>query len=212
MRDLAQNIEISKKVEGFTDENKKHYEKYIKEIRKGMGNVKRGSLQIGACLSVVKREGYYKIGGFSNVYDFAKEEFGLSKGSCNQFINICEKFCRIDENGVTPGLKEEYEKYGISQLRELLAVDEVHHGEFRPDMTIKEMKEKKARLNEPLLGNGNRKVEGIVKKQDSVHEYSYASYGEMIEQLTSMKEELVSEEEQSRKLTLRIVIEKPCLN
>ena len=79
--------------------------------------------------------------GCKDIYDFAERRFGIGRTSTKNFLAIHEKFM----SGVV--LKEDYRGYKQSQLMELLPVsDDVIKSSFKPEMSVKQIREKKKEL------------------------------------------------------------------
>lgn len=79
--------------------------------------------------------------GCKDIYDFAERRFGIGRTSTKNFLAIHEKFM----SGVV--LKEDYRGYKQSQLMELLPVsDDVIKSSFNPEMSVKQIREKKKEL------------------------------------------------------------------
>lgn len=80
--------------------------------------------------------------GCKDIYDFAERRFGIGRTSTKNFLAIHEKFM----SGVV--LKEDYRGYKQSQLMELLPVsDDVIKSSFKPEMSVKQIREKKRNLS-----------------------------------------------------------------
>lgn len=79
--------------------------------------------------------------GCKDIYDFAERRFGIGRTSTKNFLAIHEKFM----SGVV--LKEDYRGYKQSQLMELLPVsDDIIKSSFKPEMSVKQIREKKKEL------------------------------------------------------------------
>ena len=79
--------------------------------------------------------------GCKDIYDFAERRFGIGRTSTKNFLAIHEKFM----SGVV--LKEDYRGYKQLQLMELLPVsDDVIKSSFNPEMSVKQIREKKKEL------------------------------------------------------------------
>lgn len=79
--------------------------------------------------------------GCKDIYDFAERRFGIGRTSTKNFLAIHDKFM----SGVV--LKEDYRGYKQSQLMELLPVsDDVIKSSFKPEMSVKQIREKKKEL------------------------------------------------------------------
>lgn len=94
---------------------------YLNDIKSSKGNIERY--------------------GCKDIYDFAERRFGIGRTSTKNFLAIHEKFM----SGVV--LKEDYRGYKQSQLMELLPVsDDVIKSSFKPEMSVKQIREKKKEL------------------------------------------------------------------
>lgn len=93
-------------------------------------------------LNVIKlSKGNIERYGCKDIYDFAERRFGIGRTSTKNFLAIHEKFM----SGVV--LKEDYRGYKQSQLMELLPVsDDVIKSSFKPEMSVKQIREKKKEL------------------------------------------------------------------
>lgn len=99
--------------------------------------------------------------GCKDIYDFAERRFGIGRTSTKNFLAIHEKFM----SGVV--LKEDYRGYKQSQLMELLPVsDDVIKSSFNPEMSVKQIREKKKELVGTLSDKEDKtKKEKTVKVQ-----------------------------------------------
>lgn len=99
--------------------------------------------------------------GCKDIYDFAERRFGIGRTSTKNFLAIHEKFM----SGVV--LKEDYRGYKQSQLMELLPVsDDVIKSSFKPEMSVKQIREKKKELVGTLSDKENKtKKEKTAKVQ-----------------------------------------------
>lgn len=94
--------------------------------------------------------------GCKDIYDFAERRFGIGRTSTKNFLAIHEKFM----SGVV--LKEDYRGYKQSQLMELLPVsDDVIKSSFKPEMSVKQIREKK----KELVGTLSDKEDKIKKEK-----------------------------------------------
>ena len=69
-----------------------------------------------------------------------KERFGISSTTVKNFINLYLCFGNQDSSYYSVSLKKEYEDYSYSQLVELLNVEESKLIDYKPEMTIKEIR------------------------------------------------------------------------
>ena len=101
--------------------------------------------------------------GCKDIYDFAERRFGIGRTSTKNFLAIHEKFM----SGVV--LKEDYRGYKQSQLMELLPVsDDVIKSSFKPEMSVKQIREKKKELVGTLSDKEDKKKKEKTAKVQTV--------------------------------------------
>jgi len=117
------------------------------KIRQAMYNAAREFVYIGFLLWEVKEYGYYREGGYQDVYDYAAQELGFKKSSVKNFIAITETFGARDvKKGwtevkeMTMTIQQPYEKFNYSQLCEMLSMSEKQRQQATPDMTVKQLR------------------------------------------------------------------------
>lgn len=126
--------------------DKKIYQTAIKGINSELEKAEKCYLNIAFKLHKIYSKKLYAIDNFQNIYDFAESMFHLAKGTCNNYINIVERFgdYSSDEKNVisfTGKLKPEYEKFSSSKLIAMLGLPENILRTISPDMTVREIKE-----------------------------------------------------------------------
>lgn len=148
-----ETIESIEKVSGevvdmpidFTLDEKAFYEKSCDTIRKEINKVEGFYLSIAKEVYCIYRKGFYKIGNYPNIYDLANKEFSLSRATCNNYINICEKFGIIDQaTGRCTDLRPEYKDFSASQLVAMLPM------ENNPQLTEEMRKEMRKGFNSKM--------------------------------------------------------------
>lgn len=116
----------------------------IDEIRNSLMGIRQNFLKIGWSLRYIKETKSYEKEGFRNINEFAERYFDLSQPEVSRFIKICEQFSIGDR----PELKQEYAAYNLSQLIELLPMEEELRKQVTPEMTVPQIRElKRARVN-----------------------------------------------------------------
>ena len=99
-------------------------------------------VKIGFELYEIQRKKLYKELGFKTFEDFAKGQFGFSRSSAYNFINVCTKYSVHDDDGFpTKLLKKEYAKFSSSQLIQMLRLNDEAIAQIDPSATIKEIKQ-----------------------------------------------------------------------
>lgn len=127
-------------------EDWKSYEVHMRNIKSGLSNMKKNYIKVAYALYEIKKDRLFTCDNYRNIYDFAKEKFGLSRGVCSEYINVAEKFC-LKGTEQTGELEPEYKDYGISQLAVLQSMDKECQKLATPQMTVTELKNLKADFN-----------------------------------------------------------------
>lgn len=101
--------------DSFNDEDRKCYRQFCKDINSHLTKIKTSFLAIASTLYNIYKRKLYKIEGYRNIYDMAKDKFQISRGLCHEYISICDRFGIIDEQKCTD-LQPEYKEYEPSKL------------------------------------------------------------------------------------------------
>lgn len=117
-KQLKEVQEKNMKVQVAND--KRLYARYKKQIETAYGKMETCYLDTAVAIHSIYHQQLYKLDNYKNIYDFAKENYDISRGTCSKFINICERFGAINENGNVIGLQERFENFGVSQLGAML--------------------------------------------------------------------------------------------
>lgn len=126
------------------------------KIKKAMYDAARQFVYIGFLLWEVKEYHYYVTGGYKDVYDYAAQELGFKRSSTKNFIAVAStfgnyyygKFNEKTAQKPTMSLKPEYKEFNYSQLVEMLSLSETKRQEITPNMTIKQIREKKKEVGQ----------------------------------------------------------------
>ena len=140
----------------FTKEDINLFEKSCEIIREDLENISESYLQTAFCLYSIYDRKLYKIRGAGNIYDFAKEEFQISRSTCNGFINICKRFAEI-KDGVCVGLKDEYKRFSSSKLMLMVSMDDGLIEKITPDMTASQIRKMKKEAAASIKENSKGK-------------------------------------------------------
>lgn len=99
-------------------------------------------VKIGFELYHINKKRLYKELGYKTFEEFAKSEFGFSKSSAYNFINVCVKYCARDDSGEPMKLlKREYQKFSSSQLIAMLRMNEDAIQQIDPKKSVKEIQQ-----------------------------------------------------------------------
>lgn len=108
------------------------------EIKEKLAETAENFVYIGYRLRQIRDSGMY--GGFDNVYEFAKHEFGLGRSTVSRFIAINEKF---SEGGNSLKIKSEYRGLSQSKLTEMLTLTDEECELITEQTTVSEIRELK---------------------------------------------------------------------
>lgn len=125
-----------------------YYESSKRYIVNDMKSMAQNYLKLGFHLWEVQDMKYYEAGGYENVYDFALEEFGLSKSAVSRSIGICLAFSK---DGHSMYLDDKYSEYSYSQLTEMLSMNPEERRIVKKDMTVKQIRMAKQQLKTDRL-------------------------------------------------------------
>lgn len=157
------------------ENNLKSYENFIesltaesagREIRKGMTDIAKKCVLIGFYLKAVRDRELYREMGYSNLWDYAADQFGLSMSSTSRYIAINDRFS-VDGN--TPQLLPEYAKFNKSQLQEMLNMSPEQIGQVTEDMTVKEIR--KLKNPEQAVPEQNIQEQTVATSQENLSVY-----------------------------------------
>ena len=111
-------------------EVKRDYQKSCRCIAQSMASVEKNIIKIAVELTRVHQNEWYALDGYKNIYDFAKDRYNISRGTCSNYLGLCSVF----------GLDS---KFTSTQMFILLpyARKGGDISEFSPDMSTRELKE-----------------------------------------------------------------------
>ena len=121
-------------------EDKRLYKRFKCQIDKAYQSMENSYLQTAFALHAIYKNKLYQLDNFKNIYDFAKENYSIARGTCNNFINICEKFGVLNENGNIMELSPTYSQYSVSQLVVMLAFPQELLDKCDKSKSVRELK------------------------------------------------------------------------
>lgn len=178
----------------FTPAQESLYENLISGIAKDISRTEGGSLSAAFKISQIYREMLYGVEGYKNIYELAKDKFGMARSTCYHFIDVCSRFGIPEENT----LKPEYRDFKISQLKVMLIMPEELIKKVKPDMTVmclkqilRSWKESQTRLEDdvsggnPSPGDGespayDEGMDGYLKGEDGLYRIPVAQVDDIL--------------------------------
>lgn len=106
-------------------------------IKANITTAARSFIAIGFYLKCVRDRELFVEDGFQNVWDFAKEEYGISKSTASRYMSINDRF---SEKGNSPNIREEYRAFGKSQLQEMLYLEDDQLDQVRPGDRVEDIR------------------------------------------------------------------------
>lgn len=116
------------------------WQEWKEEIRRKLQETTDSFIQIGYKLKQIRNSEAFRQDGYEDIFEFAFEEYGLSKSVTSRFIAINDKFS-LDGNGEV--LNPEYEGIGSSKLSEMLTLTDAECQMITKETTVKEIRELK---------------------------------------------------------------------
>ena len=106
-------------------------------------DIKNGFVGFGYYLKIIHDEKLWQGNGYNGFNQFLDAEYGKDKSWASRCINLYDKFGIPVEPGELPRLEEQYEAYNVSQLIEMLPMEEELRERITPDMPVKAIREMK---------------------------------------------------------------------
>lgn len=119
-------------------------------IKRDIGDIKNQYICLGFHLYEMQDMKYYEDFGYTDFYEFCEKNFQIDKSAVSRCIDVWWEFGAVDENSCNHKmwLSPEYSDYNYSQLCELLPLDKKQRKKITPDMTVKQIREKKKEWRE----------------------------------------------------------------
>lgn len=121
--------------------DKRLYVRYKKQIELAYGKMENCYLDTAVAIHSIYQQQLYKLDNYKNIYDFAKENYDISRGTCSKFINICDRFGATNENGNVIGLQERFKAFGVSQLGVMLPMPDSLLEQCDSKMSVRALKQ-----------------------------------------------------------------------
>lgn len=101
---------------------------------------------VGYCLRQISENALFLEDGYKSIWEFAKEEYGLSTSSASRFMAINARFS-IDGG---EHMAEKYIGMGVSKLQEMLGLPDEELDKVTKETTVREIRAMKKKQEEPL--------------------------------------------------------------
>lgn len=114
-------------------------------IKNELNNITEGFVAVGYYLKKTAKDELYKQKGYQNLFEYAKESFGISRPTAIRFMEINDTY---SIGGFSPEIDERWRGYGSSKLTEMLGLPGEIREEIPAEATVKEIRETKAIIRE----------------------------------------------------------------
>lgn len=108
-------------------------------------DIKNGFVGFGYYLKIIRDEKLWQGQGYDSFNEFLGDEYGKDKSWASRCINLYDKFGIPVEPGELPRLEDAYESYNVSQLIEMIPMQEELQEQVTPDMSVKAIRVLKPR-------------------------------------------------------------------
>ena len=125
-------------MEEYTQITLDQWTQWKEDIRNKLAETAGNFVYIGYRLKQIRDSGMF--GGAADVFEFAKNEYGLGKSTVSRFIAINEKY---SEGGNSLELREEFKRFSSSKLAEMLTLPDSEIQLITEKTTVKEIRELK---------------------------------------------------------------------
>ena len=170
-----------------TPEEIDQFEELCRQIHKEQLSMQKSYLGIAIPIYNVYVKKWFDILGDSDIYNFAKRVFGISRGRCSEFKKVVENFGSIDEETkCCTGIKPEFQRYSVSQLIEMAKMTEDQQKLVSENIPVSAMK--KLRLNGELPENPPENAPAPMPKKRNYQLYK----GDNLESYESLEKSLLS--------------------
>lgn len=170
-----------------TPEEIDQFEELCRQIHKEQLSMQKSYLGIAIPIYNVYVKKWFDILGDSDIYNFAKRVFGISRGRCSEFKKVVENFGSLDEETkCCTGIKPEFRSYSVSQLIEMAKMTENQQKLVSENIPVSAMK--KLRLNGELPENPPENAPAPKPKKRNYQLYK----GDNLESYESLEKSLLS--------------------
>lgn len=143
------------------------YTQSKREIRENLGGIVKSFVHIGWRLTQIDRSGAYKVDGYQNIADFAKNEYDMTPTGVSRFMSVYETY---SAEGDTPELKEQYREFNFSKLTEMLQLEEADRELIRPEAKREDIRELNRFNRENNSGNPDNLLNWNAEPRDLLAE------------------------------------------
>lgn len=170
----------------ITVEDKNEFKHLDNIIYESMNSISKSGYAVAFSIHTIYTKKLYRVDGYKNVYNYALERYGLSRTTCNDFINMVERFGKIsgNEKECITEIRPEYELYGNSQLLAMKGYNdaEIKDAKINPSMSVREIK--KALKSEKTDDKKENKSDGKASRKAKTADTDDSRYFNLVAEVT----------------------------
>lgn len=152
-------------------------------IRTNLTTAARSFIAVGYYLKHIRDTEGFLEDGFSDIWEFAQAEYGISKSTASRYMTMNDRF---SQDGNSPLIREEYKEFGKSQLQEMLSLTDTQLEQVRPTDRVEDIRNMRKPREIPYIA-----IPGQVELTDfpGVEPEDVQAAAEAREQLTARSQE-----------------------
>lgn len=114
-------------------------------IKALLNDIAESFISVGFYLKKTEQDELYKQAGYRNIWEYAKDTFGIGRSTASRFMDINTKY---SIGGFSPQIDEKWRGYGSSKLTEMLGLPEEIQEAIPTEATVKDIREAKGIIRE----------------------------------------------------------------
>ncbi len=162
-------------------------------IRSNMASASRSFIAIGYYLKYIKSNKLYEQDGYSSVWDFAQNEFNISRTWAGRWMAINDRFSK---DGNSPVLLEQYTGFSASKLAEMLALTDEQLEQVAITTTVAQIRDIKQPEKDCAISHKIQEPEKVETVEADIiqtvpedpEQYTYQDVKEELDKLTEYVE------------------------
>ena len=114
-------------------------------IKDLLNDIAEDFISVGFYLKMTEQDELYKQAGYRNIWEYAKDTFGIGRSTASRFMDINTKY---SIGGFSPQIDDKWRGYGSSKLTEMLGLPEEIQEAIPTEATVKDIREAKGIIRE----------------------------------------------------------------
>ena len=114
-------------------------------IKALLNDIAESFISVGFYLKKTEQDELYKQAGYRNIWEYAKDTFGIGRSTASRFMDINTKY---SIGGFSQQIDDKWRGYGSSKLTEMLGLPEEIQEAIPTEATVKDIREAKGIIRE----------------------------------------------------------------